>query len=106
MKKISAFSLSCVLAIDLFAAASAVPRVDESAVSMEQASDRLVTVSYKLTDAPGIVTIDFQTNSTVGWVSIGAENFQNVGGDVNCIVTELDTTKQSPGARRCHGKAM
>ena len=93
MKKMSAFSLSCVLAMDIFAAASAVPRVDESAVSMEQASDRLVTVSYKLTDAPGIVTIDFQTNSTVGWVSIGAENFQNVGGDVNCIVTELDTAK-------------
>jgi formylglycine-generating enzyme required for sulfatase activity len=93
MKKISAFSVSCVLATELLAAASAVPRVDESAVSMEQASDRLVTVSYKLTDAPGIVTIDFQTNSTVGWVSIGAENFQNVGGDVNCIVTELETTK-------------
>ena len=93
MKNVSLFSLSCFCAAELFAAASAVPRVDESAVSMEQASDRLVTVSYKLTDAPGIVTIDFQTNSTVGWVSIGAENFQNVGGDVNCIVTELDTTK-------------
>ena len=93
MKKTITFSMSIAIAMELLATASAVPNINESDVLIEQGADRLITVSYKLTDAPGIVTIDFQTNSASEWVSIGAENFQNVGGDVNCIVTELGIAK-------------
>lgn len=95
MKNVSLFSLSCFCAAELFAAASAVPRVDERSVSIEQDFDRQVSVFYTLTDAPGIITVDFQTNSAENvWVSIGTENFSNVGGDVNCIVSELDVPKK------------
>ena len=46
-------------------------------------STRIVTVSYTLGANPAIVTVDFLTNS----VSIGEENFSNVKGDVNRLVT-------------------
>ena len=70
---------------------AAAPRVDQSAVTLEQnAASRLVTVTYVLTNAPGVVTVDFQTNTTgtaAGlWVSIGDVNFTNVIGDVNRVV--------------------
>ena len=79
------------------AALAAVPRVDENTVTISQDASRAVTVTYTLTQAAGIVTVDFQTNCVTGagetWASIGAENFQNLAGDVNCIVTELDVAK-------------
>ena len=57
-----------------------------SDVSLSQSDSRLVTVSYKLGSNPAIVTVDFLTNG----VSIGEENFSNVSGDVNRLVTETD----------------
>lgn len=66
-----------------------------SDVSLSQSESRLVTVSYKLGNKPAIVTVDFLTNG----VSIGEENFSNVSGDVNCLVTEtedLRTIKWQP----------
>ena len=79
------------------AALAAVPRVDENEVTISQDASRAVTVTYTLTEAAGIVTVDFQTNCVTEagetWASIGAENFQNLAGDVNCIVTELDVAK-------------
>ena len=72
MKKVSLIPLFCFCAAELSAAASAVPRVDIQTVSIEQGSDRQVSVFYTLTDAPGIITVDFQTNSAENaWVSIG-----------------------------------
>ena len=52
----------------------------------QDSGTRLVTVSYKLTGQPAIVTVDFLTNG----VSIGEGNFSNVAGDVNQLVTETE----------------
>ena len=55
-----------------------------------QAANRLITINYALADEDAIVTVDVQTNFTDGaetkWASIGAENFTNIGGDVNRLV--------------------
>ncbi len=60
---------------------AAVPEVSDA--TMTQAADRLVTITYSLTDAPAVITLDIQTNNTQGtWTSIGGANIQNVTGDV------------------------
>ena len=65
-------------ALPLFAA---VPEV--TGVTMTQATDRLVTISYTLSDAPAVVTVDIQTNMTGNaWESIGGEAVWNAMGDV------------------------
>ena len=64
------------------------PVISVSNVKVEQDSlTKLVTVSYDLGDAPVIITVDFLTNG----VSIGEENFNNVFGAVNRVVTQTDT---------------
>ena len=71
-------ALGCACAAGAIVAA--VPIIDTETVGLSQdGNSRIVTVTYDLKDAPGIVTVDFLTNG----VSIGAENFQNVWGDVN-----------------------
>ena len=76
------------------ACALAVPRVDENTVTMQQADDRTVTISYVLTGEPGIVTFDVETNVTGTaegpWVSIGGENIRTVAGWVNKLVGRLN----------------
>ena len=67
--------------------AASYPDIVEGSVKISQAANRLVTIEYKLKDAPGIVTVDICTNG----VSIGESNFINVVGDVNKLVTKLDT---------------
>ena len=60
---------------------AAVPEI--SGVTMAQASDRLVTITYTLADAPAVVTLDVQTNVTGDvWASIGGEAVWNAMGDV------------------------
>ena len=60
---------------------AAVPEV--SGVTMAQASDRLVTITYTLADAPAVITLDVQTNVTGDvWASIGGEAVWNAMGDV------------------------
>lgn len=60
---------------------AAVPEI--SGVTMAQASDRLVTITYTLADAPAVVTVDVQTNVTGDvWASIGGEAVWNATGDV------------------------
>ena len=60
---------------------AAVPEVSNA--TMTQAADRLVTITYSLSDAPAVITLDIQTNNTQGtWTSIGGANIQNVTGDV------------------------
>ena len=91
-KHISLAALVAIPALHV-SAAVVVPRVDENTVSISQSRDRIVTVAYTLTQTSGVITVDFQTNAVVNgktvWTSIGAENFRNVGGAVNCIVSEL-----------------
>ena len=60
---------------------AAVPEV--SGVTMAQASDRLVTITYTLADAPAVITLDVQTNVTGDvWASIGGAAVWNAMGDV------------------------
>ena len=60
---------------------AAVPGV--SGVTMAQASDRLVTITYTLADAPAVITLDVQTNVTGDvWASIGGKAVWNATGDV------------------------
>ena len=86
------------LAFLLFAA-SAVYAVDPQVGSVSfdfNKDNRLATIRYVLADAPGIVTLDVQTNRTgaataveADWVSIGGEHLREVVGDVNRYVEEL-----------------
>ena len=69
------------------ALSAAVPNV--TGVAMSQANDRLVTITYTLSDAPAVVTVDVQTNAAAnaasddpGWTSIGGEAIWNALGDV------------------------
>ena len=60
---------------------AAVPNV--TGVTMSQANDRLVTITYTLSDAPAVITLDVQTNVTGDvWASIGGEAVWNAMGDV------------------------
>ncbi len=73
--------------------AFAAPVIDNDDVTMTQdPRSRKVTISYTLRDEPGIVTADIQTNYVDGgetkWASIGAENFDNMKGDVGRLVPE------------------
>ena len=68
-------------------ALAAMPEV--SNVTMTQAANRLVTITYTLTDAPAVVTLDIQTNANTsaaandpGWTSIGGAAICNAQGDV------------------------
>ena len=68
--------------------AFAVPAV--SNVTLEQRdTDHRVIVKYDLANAPAVVTVDFQANG----VSIGAEKFSGVWGDVNRRI-EADGTHE------------
>ena len=56
-------------------------------VNMTQADDRTVTITYTLSEAPAVVTLDIETNG----VSIGGANIQYVTGDVNKKVSGKET---------------
>ena len=75
------FILAALAAATSAALPAAVPEI--SGVTMTQASDRLVTITYTLADAPAVVTVDVQTNVTGDvWASIGGEAVWNATGDV------------------------
>ena len=62
---------------------SAAPVVRESSVTFTQKQNSSsVTIGYVLDGDPAVVTVDIQTNG----VSIGAENFRSISGDVGHIV--------------------
>ena len=81
-------AVSVVLAAAAVSAFGAVPEV--TSVTMSQASDsRLVTITYTLSDAPAVITLDVQTNANTsaaaddpGWSSIGGRAMWNAEGDV------------------------
>ena len=83
-------------AFSAMVASADVPRLADS-VTVEQNSGGLVTVTYRLLDAEGIVTVDFQTNN----VSIGAINFNNVYGDVNKLIEASDSKDRHIYWRPC-----
>ena len=81
MKRIISVQICSIAALTLFAAA---PSIREGSVSIRQAArTHKVTVEYALDNGPAIVTLDIQTNG----VSIGAQNFAFLAGDVNKVVT-------------------
>ena len=75
------FLLAALAATASAALSAAVPNV--TGVTMSQANDRLVTITYTLSDAPAVITLDVQTNVTGDvWASIGGEAVWNAMGDV------------------------
>ena len=87
--------VSFALASAVAAASAAVPTVESVSVAQDAVGGK-VTVSYRLTDADAIVTINLQTNvlsdATGAWVSVGDKNQTTLVGDVNQLVTASDTT--------------
>lgn len=68
-------------------AALAMPRVDQSSVTMSQDGSGKMTIGYVLADEPAIVTIDVQTNAGGNaWISIGECNLRGFAGDVNRLI--------------------
>lgn len=66
-------------------ASAAVPRVAD--VTVTENPDQTLTVAYKLTGAPAIVTLDLVTNAVGGVAaSIGGTNLWEVHGDVGRLV--------------------
>jgi len=88
MKSVSTklFAASCAMAAS--AAAFAVPTVSDVTFAQEVPT-RKVTITYKLSGDPGIVTVDVRTNG----VSIGSANLTHFVGDVNKIVQPGDETR-------------
>ena len=73
----------------------ALPTVDQESVTLTQnPRSRLVTVNYVLTGDPAVVTVDFQTNNVSDgtWTSIGGDKYAGVCGDVNKLVTNVNST--------------
>jgi formylglycine-generating enzyme required for sulfatase activity len=78
IKKLTATTFAVAASATLTAT---VPEI--SGVTMTQANERLVTITYTLADAPAVVTVDVQTNNANGgWASIGGEAVWNAMGDV------------------------
>jgi len=79
------FALFALVAFGVLSLEAAFPRIGE--VSVSQAADKSLVVSYKLTGAPAIVTLDLLTNAVDrGALSIGGENMRELVGDVGHVV--------------------
>ena len=79
--KNSAVALFAVLSASTLVAAT--PVIRPETVTFSQTPTRLVTIGYTLEEADAIITVDILTNG----VSIGAENYTNMYGDVNVRVS-------------------
>ena len=87
---------SFIAVVAVAASAHAVePRIASTSFDFN-VGNRLATIKYVLADAPGIVTLDVQTNRTGAatavdedWVSIGGEHLREVVGDVNRYIEDL-----------------
>jgi len=91
MNTLKATVLSLAATSASVALASSSPQIVAGSVSMSQPEGtRTVTITYKLADAPAVVTLDIETNAVPnaadGWVSIGEENVTHVTGDANRLV--------------------
>ena len=74
--------LAATFALFAMATFGATPVIVKDSVRFAQDELHFVTISYTLADADAVVTVDIQTNG----VSIGAQNFTNMEGDVNRLV--------------------
>ena len=92
--------LGCLMIVAVFCHAGKISVSD--VVIVQDSASRIVTVKYTLGETPAIVTVDFMTNcvsvvsedpfvTVTNAVSIGEENFTNVKGDVNRLVTGAGT---------------
>ena len=92
-KNLIAAFLASAASVSTFAA---VPEV--TSVTMTQANDRLVTVSYTIENAPAVITLDVQTNCVVDgvvkWVSIGGSAVCNAKGAVWRKIQASDADSQ------------
>ena len=72
------------------------PQIDPSTVHFAAEGPKAV-ITYTLSGAPAIVTMEIQTNTLdrgVGaWVDIGGWNVQHVAGDVNRLVRDVGTVR-------------
>lgn len=83
MKKNIVLSVAAVVGTCAFAAAPQVQNVQ----TRQDPSSRIVTITYSLASAPGIVTPSVQTNRGDGvWIDIGDANLTHFTGDVNMEV--------------------
>lgn len=76
-----------VFAIGSVSAFASMPEISATGIAQDQS--RLVTVTYTLSGASAIVTMDVLTNG----VSIGRRNFVNAQGDVNRLVEPGETRR-------------
>ena len=80
---------SSVMALAAGFAANAAPVVSDVSMSQDTGTT-LVTVKYRLSGEPGVITLDIQTNyienAETKWASIGPENMRGFGGDVHQVV--------------------
>ena len=93
MNKIVRIMSVAVMAVLSAQMASASPEV--TSLEMKQGPyGRLVTISYTLSEAPAVVTLDIETNcvenGTEKWASIGGEHIWNANGAVWKKVTSAD----------------
>ena len=84
-----------------FSAGAALPEATAVSVSQSSGANRRVTISYELSQAPAVITVDIETNAADGvWASIGPAALLGDGvlvgrgalpnavtGDVNRVVT-------------------
>lgn len=70
-----------------------VPEISNVTFSQDM-STRAVTIQYRLSAAPGIVTVDVRTNNAEGTaVSIGDANITFLSGDVNTLVEPSESLR-------------
>ena len=81
MKTSNKLVLSAAMAAIIPAASFADGTPEVSDVTMSQTSRNVVTITYRLSNGPAVVTLDIETNCVVNgetcWASIGGENIQN-----------------------------
>lgn len=96
MKKLIVVGIAAAMAASVLAVPSVKPRIDD--LKVVQNDNRIVTITYKLADAPAVVTVDIQTNSqadaTGTWTSIGGENITPaLSGDAGKLQANSDQTR-------------
>lgn len=84
--KTSLLSLGMAIVVSAVFADTGVPVVSDVTFTQNKMGSRVVTITYTLKEAPGIITVDVLTNN----VSIGAKNITALSGAVNRLVTGLN----------------
>ena len=86
IKKMTVAALAAATTASL---AAAVPQVGNDVTMTQASGGRTVTITYTLSDAPAVVTLEVQTNANTsagaddpGWTSIGGAAVSNAKGDV------------------------